>query len=245
MGKLFTQFRLLKPQLKHTQAIMEATSDPPPHPLEEALFQPWVKVEGVGFRYAQDTPWIYKDFHLRVAEGAKHRIPGPSGSGKTTLLRLLAGLLPPEAGSLRLGGLRPREARPHFIYLPQGVRLFEGSLLGNLHIFSCGAPRERLLETAQATGLAAWVSSLPMGWETWVSIGGGNYSGGQRQLVVLTGVLASGRQLLLLDEAMANLDPIHQAKLLSHPLFEAKTILYAGHGSSFSSNTPKTLEGGQ
>jgi hypothetical protein len=45
-----------------------------------------------------------------------------------------------------------------------------------------------------------------------------------------------------LDEAMANLDPIHQAMLLANPLFDHKTVLYAGHGSSFTNAPPGAIQ---
>ena len=233
LGSLFTQFMLLKPQLERTREILEATSEPLPRPNPRLPFLGRIKVDGLAFRYAPELPWLFHDFNLEIEAGARHRLPGPSGAGKSTLLKILAGLLPPAAGQVRLGDLHPRDARGHLAYLPQDLRLFQGSILENLRIYSCDATRERIMEVAHATGLAAMVEKLPMSWETRVSLGGGNFSGGQRQLLALTGVLASARPLLLLDEAMANLDPIQQERLLGDPLFDRKTIIYASHGISF------------
>jgi ABC-type bacteriocin/lantibiotic exporter with double-glycine peptidase domain len=83
----------------------------------------------------------------------------------------------------------------------------------NLEIHSHGAGREDRLALARRTGLLAWVETLPMGFQTLLPPGGGTLSGGQRQLIALTGVLASGRSLLLLDEPFANLDPLRAADL--------------------------------
>jgi ABC-type bacteriocin/lantibiotic exporter with double-glycine peptidase domain len=232
LGSLLTQFMLLKPQLETTRAMLEAEPEPPPRP-SPGLFSPRLQVQALSFHYGPEAPWIFRNLDMDVAPGTKHRIPGPSGAGKSTLLRLLAGLLTPDEGQVLLGGMAPSDARPHRVYLPQGVRLFQGSLLDNLRLYSGGADRSRMMAAAAATGLANLVESLPMGWDTWVCLGGGNFSGGQRQLVALTGVLASDRPLLLLDEAMANLDAIHQAALLSNPMFDGKTIIYASHASAF------------
>jgi ABC-type bacteriocin/lantibiotic exporter with double-glycine peptidase domain len=131
-----------------------------------------------------------------------------------------------------LGNLPPREAREKIAYLPQSILLFSGSLLDNLKILSNGASRSTLLDMAEETGLADLVRTLPMGWETVVAQGGYNFSGGQRQLVALTAVMASRRQVLLLDEAMANLDPLWKERLLAKDLFQGKTVLLASHEDS-------------
>ena len=68
-----------------------------------------------------------------------------------------------------------------------------------------------------------------MGYETRVSGAGVNFPGGQRQLIALTAALASERQVLLLDEAMANLDPIWKARLWKSDLFPGKTLLLSSH----------------
>ena len=121
---------------------------------------------------------------------------------------MLAGLYVPEEGSISIGGMSPQAAASDILYLPQFVNLFSGSIIENLRLLSGGAPVARLLEAADRTGLAALVATLPMSWETLVSPGGKSLSGGQRQLIALTAAIASDRKLLLLDEAMSNLDPI-------------------------------------
>jgi ABC-type bacteriocin/lantibiotic exporter with double-glycine peptidase domain len=72
-----------------------------------------------------------------------------------------------------------------------------------------------------------------MGYDSMLPSGGGNMSGGQRQLIVLTAIMATRRRLLLMDEAMANLDGLRQRRILGSPWFLDKTILYASHGKGF------------
>jgi ATP-binding cassette subfamily B protein len=68
-----------------------------------------------------------------------------------------------------------------------------------------------------------------MGYDTRLTQGGANLSGGQRQLIALTAAFASDKPILLLDEAAANLDAFHVARLARSSLFQGRTILYTGH----------------
>lgn len=92
-----------------------------------------VVLENVWFRYAPHEPWVLKDYCLRVARGEKLHLEGASGTGKTTVLRLIAGLLRPERGSVRVFGDDPACAAPRIAYLPQQIYLFE--------VRRCGASR--------------------------------------------------------------------------------------------------------
>lgn len=188
-----------------------------------------VVMEDVWFRYGPESPWIVKGHSARFEAGAKQVVTGPSGSGKSTILRLLAGLYVPEEGSISVGGLSPQAAAGDILYLPQFVNLFCGSIAENLRLLSGGMPMARLFEAAELTGLAALVDTLPMKYQTVLSPGGRSISGGQRQLIALTAAIASDRKLLLLDEAMSNIDPIRSAALRTLLEATAPTVIEARH----------------
>jgi ATP-binding cassette subfamily B protein len=113
-------------------------------------------------------------------------------------------------------------------YLPQQAHLFAGSLLHNLRLLS-GASLERIVQASVATGLAAFVATLPMKFETIVPAGGGNLSGGQRQWILLTAAVASERRLLLMDESLANLDRLTRARLRQGASFDGKSVIWVSH----------------
>jgi ABC-type bacteriocin/lantibiotic exporter with double-glycine peptidase domain len=228
-GDLYLQLVMMDPQLDKVREILATPAEPiqPSYGANE-LCGP-IRIVGACFRYGPGVPWVFENLNLAVDPGERVVLRGPSGCGKSTFLKLVANLYALEKGEISFGGLSPAQAKAMVAYLPQFVHLFHGSILENLRLFSGGATREALLAAAGTTGLAELVATLPLGYETPVSPGGGNFSGGQRQLVALTAVVASSRQVLLLDEAMANLDPLTREHLFRSGLFQGKTVLLASH----------------
>jgi ABC-type bacteriocin/lantibiotic exporter with double-glycine peptidase domain len=171
-----------------------------------------------------------------VLEGQTQELPGgqhtilraASGAGKSTLLRLLAGLLDPERGQVSVLGHDPRTARGLVAYLPQRLTLLETSIGANLVALS-GAPLEHVLQVAKLTGLDTMLAELPMGTETLVGTGGNNLSAGQRQLVALTAVFATSVPVVLLDEAVAQLDAASRARIQWQALGRNRTIVSVQH----------------
>ncbi|HTL99239.1 MAG TPA: ATP-binding cassette domain-containing protein, partial [Holophagaceae bacterium] len=229
LANAYLAFVVLRPQLAPAVEVLEVETRPRVLPaLARPLTGP-VLVEGVWFRYEPKGPWVLKDSELRVEPGQVKHVQGPSGCGKSTLLRLIAGLYEPDQGNISIGGRPPASASGSLIYLPQFVQIYGGSILENLKLLSGQASLDRLLETAEQTGLQELLDHLPMGLETILPPGGGSVSGGQRQLIALTAVMASQRPLLLLDEAMSNLDWLSQKRINHCAELVGKTIVYTSH----------------
>ncbi len=223
---------ILRPQLAKTLEILEVKPESPCSGLPPNATSGPVVMEEVWFRYGPGQPWVLTGHQLVVEPGRLQTLTGPSGTGKSTLLRLLAGLYVPERGTISIGGLEPMAARHQLLYLPQFVQLYGGTLLENLRLFSGHASLEKLLEAAEATGLAQLIQQLPMGLQTILPQGGGSLSGGQRQLIALTAAMASQRPLLLLDEPMANLDAHLSRRLFEVLAGSHKTICLAAHAGA-------------
>jgi ABC-type bacteriocin/lantibiotic exporter with double-glycine peptidase domain len=237
-GNLYLQLIMMKPQLDHTRQILDQPALPPRPQVESQPLPAPVVVQDLWFRYQPEGPWVLRGLNLEIRPGEKLLVRGPSGCGKSTFLKLLAGLYVPERGALTLAGFPPEQARHFLSYLPQFVRLFDRSILENLRLLSGAASRERLMVAAGHSGLDELVQTLPMGYETLVNAGGATFSGGQRQLIALTAVLASSKSVLVLDEAMANIDPIWKARLLRSPLFLDRTVIFASHDEDQSRDGP-------
>jgi ABC-type bacteriocin/lantibiotic exporter with double-glycine peptidase domain len=192
-----------------------------------------VVVDDVTFRYRHDLPDVIEHVAMLIEPGETRRIEGPSGSGKSTLLRLMAGVLEPDRGSVRIAGARPSQLAGEVMYVPQFARLFSGTLAENLTLLSGGAPLPRIRAVAEELGLGTLLRTMPAGYDTMLHANGTGISSGQRQLILLTAAASSERRVLLLDEPMANLDTATQQRILAARAFAGKTIVYASHTAAW------------
>lgn len=182
-----------------------------------------IRLNKAHFAYAKDLPGLEVP-QLTIAPGERMAILGSVGSGKTTLIKLLSGLFKPTSGQVYLDQvdmvhLAPEFVREHVGYLPQDVRLFNGTLRHNLTL---GLPQPsdgQILKAAAMTGLDQVIQNHPLGLELCIAEGGRGLSGGQRQLVGLTRMLLATPQILLLDEPTASMDAKLENRVMQH-LFE-------------------------
>jgi ABC-type multidrug transport system fused ATPase/permease subunit len=147
-----------------------------------------------------------------VAEpGSVVALVGPNGAGKSSLLAVVARLIDPDAGRVLLDGqdLSQRNlesVRRAVSMVGPDLPLLRGTVERNLRYRSPDAPEEELMRVWSLCGLDEVLADLPDGLETKVRDGGKNLSAGQRQRIALGRALLGDPQVLLLDEADANLD---------------------------------------
>ena len=223
--QLIVQWKHAQSALKSLDAIMAMPSD---RSGEDRLVVPencvgMMRMDKAVFAYRQDKPTLEIE-SLHIQPGERIAVLGTVGSGKSTLVKMLSGLYQPKSGSVSLDGvdmnqLAPEFVREHIGYLPQDVRLFNGTLRDNLTL---GLPTPNdsvILRAARLTGLDQIIQNHPKGLELEISEGGRGLSGGQRQLVGLTRLLMAKPRVLLLDEPTAAMDSQLEARVIKH-LFE-------------------------
>ena len=186
-----------------------------------------LKLDQVVFAYGPGQPSLQiTDF--RVVPGERVAVVGSIGSGKSTLIKLLSGLYKPQQGTVSLDGLdiaqlAPEFVREHIGYLPQDVRLYQGTLRENLTLGLPSPGDTQILRAAGMTGLDQVIKSHPKGLELEISEGGRGLSGGQRQLVGLTRMLLQQPRIMLLDEPTASMDGQLEARVMQHLFQEIRS----------------------
>ncbi len=160
---------------------------------------------GLGHRYP-GRGWALQDCSAAVPAGRVVALVGPNGAGKTTLLNLAVGLLRPTAGTVQVAGRAPGRQLAKIGYVAQDAPLWPRLRVADvLELGRCMNSRfDAQLAEARVRALEipprARINSL---------------SGGQRAQVALTLVLAKRPELLLLDEPLANLDPLARREFLT------------------------------
>lgn len=170
-----------------------------------------VTIENVSFRYAEGEPWILRNCSCTFRSGEATAVIGPSGSGKSTLVKLLAGLLQPTEGSIRVGGVDVRKFgllnyRAMLGAVLQDDQLFAGSIADNIAFFDPGARPADVEQAAKMASVHDDIVAMPMAYETLVGDMGSSLSGGQKQRVLLARAIFRQPRILILDEATSYLD---------------------------------------
>jgi ATP-binding cassette subfamily C protein CydC len=172
---------------------------------------PDLAAESVCFAYPNALEPVLSDVDLRVGAGERVLIRGASGVGKSTLAKLLAGILEPTSGYVRLGGVALDELtedalRRRIGYLSQDVVLFEDTLRANLFLGDPEPDEDRARAILRDLGLSELVEQLPDGLDTWVGTHGSTVSGGEGRRLALARLLLADFPVIVLDEPIAGVD---------------------------------------
>ncbi len=185
-----------------------------------------VKVEGLSKRFGAVIALDRLGFDAQRGEIVG--LVGPDGAGKSTALRILAGVMPADAGEVNIAGadvmLEPEAVKDRISYTPQHFGLYEDLTVDeNLRfyadIFQVGAAarQQRAQQLLAACGMAPFHARLA-----------GNLSGGMKKKLALACALIHTPQVLLLDEPTTGVDPVSRRELWSilySLVFEDVTVL--------------------
>ncbi len=185
------------------------------------MTDPIVEVEGLTFRYRRATEPALHDISLVIEPGEVLLVAGPSGCGKSTLIRAINGLIPHAypgelTGVVRVAGKPTTEQRLREIGLSIGTLLQDpakqivGATVDAELAFgpeNMGMDRGEIRSRIERVAIEAGIEAL-LGRET------AALSGGERQLLAMAGILMLRPRLYVVDEPLANLDPLTAARLL-------------------------------
>jgi len=172
-----------------------------------------VKLDDVTYRFAGAAAPALEQVSAVLPAGCITGLIGPDGAGKTTLMRLMAGLLKPSAGTLRVDGLDPvaagDELRTRLGYMPQKFGLYEDlTVLENLELY---ADLRGVIGAERAASFARLLAFTDL--DAFTGRPAGKLSGGMKQKLGLACALLGRPRLLLLDEPSVGVDPISRREL--------------------------------
>ncbi len=176
-----------------------------------------IEIRNLSFRYAETSPYVLKNINLSVEPGSSVALIGRTGSGKTSTISLLQKLYEFDEGDIYIDGmslrtLAPQALRPRIGVVQQEGFVFSGSILSNITLFDPKISRER----------AAWAADQAQchdilrkhgGLDGHIQERGSNLSAGERQLIAFARVLAFDTDILILDEATANIDSVSEKQI--------------------------------
>ena len=175
-----------------------------------------IELSHVSFRYQEDSPWILNDISLKIEPGEFIAFVGGSGSGKSTMMRLMLGFETPQKGTLYYNGqdlqtLDIREVRQQLGVVLQTSRVLPTDIFRNIVGATNSLTIDDAWRAAESAGLADDIREMPMGMHTYVAEGGGGFSGGQKQRLLIARAVVNRPRILFLDEATSALDNRTQA----------------------------------
>jgi ABC-2 type transport system ATP-binding protein len=183
-----------------------------------------IEATGLGMKYRRrNGGWALRDCSFRLPAGRVCALVGPNGAGKSTLLALAAGFLRPVEGTLRILGSAPAEARTRMAFVAQDKPLYPQLTVAE----TLWAGAELNPATWDPATAERVIGDLPRDARV------RTLSGGQRTRLALALALGKRAELLLLDEPMADLDPLVRHQLMGVLMAEAAehatTIVMSSH----------------
>ncbi len=207
-----------------------------------------VEFDNVTFAYNEGSDPVLKDISFVAEPGKTTAIIGSTGSGKSTIMKLIERFYEVTQGAIRVGGVDVRSMKQHELrrelgYVPQKAFLFSGTIESTIAYANEDMGEDRVRKAADIAQATEFITAKEQGFESEISQGGTNVSGGQRQRLSIARALASDARVLLFDDSFSALDYATDARLRHALATEAagKTVLVVAQRIATVLNADKIL----
>ena len=203
---------------------------------EKLNFEKEIITKNVGFKYLDNSEFIFKNLNFKIKKGYNFAITGSTGSGKSTLIDLIMGFLNPSEGSIYLDSneinySNLQKYQNLISHVPQEIFLFDNTIAQNIsfEFDKKKIDQKKVINSAKLSEIHEFVDNLPNKYETVVGDNGILLSGGQRQRIGLARALYQEKEILTLDEATNALDIETEKKILKNLKEKNITIIQITH----------------
>ena len=170
-----------------------------------------VEFKDVTFAYPGAEEPVLKDISFTAKPGETTAIIGSTGSGKSTLINLIPRFYDTTKGSVTVDGqdikdVKLTDLRDKIGYVPQKGMLFSGTIKSNIAFANEDLPMEKIEKAAEIAHATEFINEKPNKYDTHISQGGTNVSGGQRQRLSIARAIANEPEVLIFDDSFSALD---------------------------------------
>lgn len=199
-------------------------------------FKGHISFQNVSFKYREDLPYVLKNINLEIKPGSSLALAGRTGSGKTTFISLLLRFYDITDGDIKIdnesiGKIPKLDLRRRFALIQQDPFLFKGTLEDNIRLGDDSVTAKRLEKALESVGFNHYLKRTGRDLQFEVAEKGTNLSLGERQLIAFLRVLARDPDLVILDEATANVDSETEQLIqaATQEIMKQKTCLIIAH----------------
>jgi ATP-binding cassette, subfamily B, multidrug efflux pump len=166
--------------------------------------------EHVWFAYKNEE-WVLKDVHFRINQGEIVGVVGATGAGKSSIIQLINRFYDNQKGTISLDGINIKDVhlkdlRRHIGIIQQDAFVFSGTVFDNIRLNHNHVSNEEIIKAAKAVNIDSFFRMLPQGYDTMLGEEGTVLSAGQKQLLSFLRAMIADNDVLILDEATANID---------------------------------------
>jgi ATP-binding cassette, subfamily B, multidrug efflux pump len=237
---LSDKYNLLQSAMASSERIFglldtKAAITAPEHPAPAPTLRDAIRFEDVHFGYVPGTE-VLKGVTFEIKRGQTVAVVGATGAGKTTLSSLLTRFYDVQGGRITIDGVDIREMelaglRRLYAVVLQEVFLFSGTIAENLRLANPELTDEGIHKILREVRADDFIEGLPGGIQARVAERGITFSTGQKQLLAFARALAADPQVLILDEATANIDTESELRIqkATRNLLAGRTALVIAH----------------